>query len=151
MEKYIYKAFSFWEFFWTWIFRLFFLTIALFSLIHISDNLSGMLILFLISLCIAIYQKYDTIFLFEDRIELQRRYIFNFFVKRRTYFYHEIKSVESGSDLGKDRAIDFISFYSLKNVLYLRMNDNSIQEIYTFILLDDLLYLIKIVNNKLKK
>jgi hypothetical protein len=83
MEYKILSAFSLLDNMRVWLFRFICLIISSILLYHISENLVGIFIFIFILLLFGFYLHTEIIYLFVDRIEFHKKYLFGFFIRKQ--------------------------------------------------------------------
>jgi len=139
---------STWEITWKWIFRALFLFISIIAAYHIPDNPVGMIFLSVLFLLFACYIKYDVIYLFDNRIELHKKYLFNLLQIKTAYKFSDIVNVLEQFD-ENDETLEFFIGYGVKRSFYLRLKDGRNIEIRTYIPVYKIKVIKKIIMQKI--
>ena len=125
MGKLLYSTVSPIQYFRVWFSRLFLLALFSFAASHIQDNFWGMIGIMICSLLIAGFIPFSKILVYNDRLELKKKYLFNLFIRMKSIEIKNVIYINSGDATFYEGSIELLAHYSLNNLLTIKTRDGK--------------------------
>ncbi len=147
----IYESISLIKLLRVWTSRFFWLLIIIIAVLHFTENPIAVGFVVTLLLALEIFISDEKIIVYEDKLVYRIRYFFNLYTKDKTYFFRDIKTLETSTNRLKDEFFDFISQFRLSTYLYIKLIDNKIITLRTSISRNEMTEIVDIVNKLISK